>query len=105
MYHQIFASPKDRDPLRFLWHKFSTDTFQDYRMSVHIFGKIDSPCMANWVVSKTAKEQTKTYSKTGIESIFEQFYMDEFLDTFSSQIEAINICKELSKILKKGGFY
>ena len=62
MYHQIFASPKDRDPLRSLWHKFSTDTFQDYRMSVYIFGKIDSPCIANWIVNKTTKDQTKTYT-------------------------------------------
>ena len=31
--------------------------------------------------------------------------MDDFLDSFSSQIEAINICEEISEILKKGGFY
>ena len=31
--------------------------------------------------------------------------MDGFLDSFSSQTEAVNICKEISKILKKGGFH
>ena len=45
MYHQIFVSPKDRDALRFVWRKFSTDPIEDYRMSVHIFGKVDSPCV------------------------------------------------------------
>ena len=67
-------------------------------MSVHIFGKIDSPCIANWVVKKTAKDQTKSYFERGIESILEHFYMDHFLDLFSSQTEAINICKEISEI-------
>ena len=31
--------------------------------------------------------------------------MDNFLGSFSSQAEAINICKEISEILKKGGFH
>ena len=31
--------------------------------------------------------------------------MEEFLDLFSNQAEAINICKEISEILKKGGFH
>ena len=72
-------------------------------MSVHIFGKTDSPCIANWVVKKTAKDQTKSHSERAIESILEHFYKDDFLDLFSSQIEDINTCKEISKILKKGG--
>ena len=39
MYHQIFVSPKDRDALRFVWRKFSTNPIEDYRMIVHIFAK------------------------------------------------------------------
>ena len=42
MYHQIFVSPKDQDALCFACRKFSTDPIEDYRMSVHIFDKIDS---------------------------------------------------------------
>ena len=74
-------------------------------MSVYIFGKIDSPCIANWVVKKTAKDQTKSYSERAVKSILEHFYMYDFLDSLSSQAEAINICKEISKILKKRGFH
>ena len=103
MYHQIFVSPKDRDALRFVWRKFKTDPIEDYRTSVHIFGKIDSLCIANWVVKKQLKTK-QSYSKRAIESILEHFYMDDFLDSFSSQIEAINICKEILEILKKGRF-
>ena len=73
MYHQIFVSLKDRDALRFVWRKFSADTIGNYRVSVHIFGKINSPCIAIWVVKKTAKNQTISYSKRAIESILEHF--------------------------------
>ena len=43
-----------------------------------------------------------------MQSILEHFYMGEwsiFLDSFSSQTEAINICKEIFEILKKVGFH
>ena len=103
-FHLIFLSPKDRDALRFVWRKFLTDPIEDYRMSVLIFGKIDS-CIANWVVKKTAKDQTKSYSERAIESILEHFYMDDFLDLFSSQTEAINTWREISETLNKGGFH
>ena len=52
MYHQTFVSLEDRDALRLVWRKFSADPIEDYRMSVHTFGKIDFPCIANWVVKK-----------------------------------------------------
>ena len=78
MHHQIFVSPKDGDALCFVWRKFATDPIYKYRMGVHIFGKIDSPCIVNWVVKKTAKDQTKSFSERAIESILEHFYMNDF---------------------------
>ena len=66
MCHQIFVSLNGRDALRFVWRNFSTDPIEDYRMSVHINGKIDSACIANWAVKETAKDQTKSYSKTAM---------------------------------------
>ena len=51
------------------------------------------------------KNPAKSYSKRAIESILEHFYMDNFLGWFTSQTEVKNICKEISEILKKGGFH
>ena len=56
MYHQISVSPKDRDALRFVWRKFSTDPIEDYRMSVHIFGKI----LLMVLLIRLSKKQLKT---------------------------------------------
>lgn len=105
MYHQIFVSLKDRDALRFVWRKFPSDHIDDYRMIVHIFGKIDSPCIANWAIKKTAKDEIDNFSMRAILAILEHFYMDDYLDSFSSQSETIKICKEICEILKKGGFH
>ena len=63
MSHQIFVSPKDQDTLRFVWRKFSTDLIVDYRMSVHIFGKIDYPSITNWVVEKQLKGKQRVIPK------------------------------------------
>ena len=46
-------------------------------------------------------QQLKTKQRA-IKSILEHFYTGDFLDSFSSQTEAINICEKISKILKKG---
>ena len=78
MYHQIFVPPKDRDALPFVSCKFLTDPIEDYRMSVHIFGKIDSPYIANWVLKKTAKNQTKSHSERAFEINFRTFLHGRF---------------------------
>ena len=50
MFHQISVSPKDRDALRFLWRENSNEVVSDYTMNVHLFGKNDSPCVANFAL-------------------------------------------------------
>ena len=50
MFHQISVSPKDRDALRFLWRENSNEVVSDYKMIVHLFGKNDSPCVANFAL-------------------------------------------------------
>ena len=78
MYHQIFVSPKDRDAFRFVSCKFWTDPIGGYGMSLHIFGKIDSPYIANWVLKKTAKNQAKSYSERAFEINFRTFLHGRF---------------------------
>ena len=44
MFHQVFVSSNDTDALRFLWRKSPDEVVSDYKMLVHIFGKVDLPC-------------------------------------------------------------
>ena len=39
-----------QDALRFVWRNMPEKENEDHKMGVHIFGKIDSLCIANWVI-------------------------------------------------------
>ena len=56
MFHQINVRPEDQDALRFLWRDDKTKAIEDHIMCIQIFGKIDSPCIANWTWKKTARD-------------------------------------------------
>ena len=63
MFHQILVENKDRDVLRFLWRDNYIDPIEDYRMNVHLFGKVDSPCIANGAIKKTAADQSDFFDQ------------------------------------------
>ena len=104
MFHQIFVLEKERDALRFLWRDTPSDKIDDYVMNVHLFGKIDSPCCANWSLKKKALDQKDTYSENIISKILDSFYMDDYLDSFSNKDSAISTIKDVIYILRTGGF-
>ena len=73
MFHQISVSPKDRDALRFPWRKNSNKVVSDYKMNVHLFGKNDSPCVANFPLKKAdadKKDIIHPSAATSIDQVF-----------------------------------
>ena len=72
-------------------------------MCVHIFGKVDSPCCANWALKRTAIDKPK-FSLRAIEAVLEHFYMDDYLDSIPDLEAAINVLVEVIQLLKLGGF-
>ena len=82
MYHQIKVAENDHDALRFVWRNNTDEEIVDLMMKVHIFGKVDSPCISNWVITRTASAQSSQYENEIIERIQQNFYMDDYLDCF-----------------------
>ena len=104
MYHQIKVTENDQDVLRFVWRDNTDKEIVDHMMKVHIFGKVDSPCIANWVIKRIASDQSSQY-KNEIKKIIKQsFYMDDYLDCFPSQEKAIETVHKVIKILSTGEF-
>ena len=60
MFHQIFVSPNDINAFRFLWGKTPDKVVNDYKMLVHIFGKVDLPCCTNWALRKVPEMVDKS---------------------------------------------
>ena len=63
MFHQISVLPKDGDALRFLWRDKPFLPISEFFMNVHLFGKIDAPCCANWTPKRTAVDRVNYYPK------------------------------------------
>ena len=78
MFHQVRVREEDRDELQFLWWENPNDYIDDYKMDVHLFGKNDSLCVANFVIKLVAKDKYDT-DPIVAKSIDEDFYMDDFI--------------------------
>ena len=91
MFHQIFVLEKGRDALRFLWRDTLSDKIDNYVMNVHLFGKIDSLCYPNWSLKKIALDEKNTYPENIVSKILDNYYMDDYLDSFSDKDSAISL--------------
>ena len=73
-------------------------------MNVHLFGKVHSPCIANWTIKKTAADQSDSFDQISIKTIENNFYMGDFLSSFHEISVVIKVCVDVTNILQKGVF-
>ncbi|KAL7826268.1 hypothetical protein SRHO_G00340060 [Serrasalmus rhombeus] len=106
MFHQVRVHRTHVDFLRFLWWPDGDFEKQpeDYRMKVHLFGAISSPSCANFALQKTAQDNQHNYDKEVIETIQNNFYVDDCLKTADTEMHAIKLHKGLSDLCSTGGF-
>ena len=69
-------------------------------MNVHLFGKKDSPCCANWALRKSVDEETQEIK----DAVCESFYMDDYLDSMMTEKIAANHSCKLINLIADGGF-
>ena len=101
MFMQIAVRKEDQDALRFLWYKNNTETIYKYKRL--IFGATCSPSCAIYVLRKCAIDNYHL-SPEASQSITNNFYMDDFLQSFETTAEAIEQTTCIKETLKKGGF-
>ena len=100
MFHQFLVREQDREALRFVWRTNKKEQFRDIRMNVHPFGKVDSPCCCLWVLKKTATNSTTKIIARKKEAIAENLYIDNYLDSFNTQSEAMEISRQVMGAIK-----
>ena len=104
MFHQVYVSEKDRDSLRFLWRDLDeTKKADEYHMTVHVFGSVDSPCCASYALQRTALDQRGKFSEDAIYAAKRNFYMDDLLASKANSDEAIGLARHLIEILATEG--
>lgn len=106
MFLQVQVPKEDRDLLRFVWWPDGdySQNMVEYRMTVHLFGAASSPSCANFALRKCAEDNTGQFSPQTINTILNNFYVDDCLASAASEEDAIALFYELRAICSKGGF-
>ncbi|KAH8241600.1 hypothetical protein KR038_008745, partial [Drosophila bunnanda] len=104
MFHQVLMQPQDRCAQRFLWRQ--GDDRKDpeiYEMTVMTFGAACSPCSAQHVKSVNALRHMHTDPRAVL-AINEYHYVDDYVDSFADEDEAIAVSKRVREIHASAGF-
>lgn len=73
-------------------------------MQVQIFGAISSPFICLNILQYNAEQHRQDFPDEA-DRIKKNFYVDNLLDSFDTEDEAIKASKEYSSLLKRGGFH
>ncbi|KAL4008773.1 hypothetical protein ACER0C_002625 [Sarotherodon galilaeus] len=106
MFHQVKVPPEDTDLLRFLWWP-NGDLKQAlvvYKMVVHLFGATSSPSCASYALRRCAEDNRDQFDSTAIETILQNFYVDDCLKSVGSEDEAVLLFHNLKAACQTGGF-
>ncbi|XP_058840721.1 uncharacterized protein LOC131696194 [Topomyia yanbarensis] len=103
MFHQIKIRKEDRDSQRFLWRNNPEQQPRVFIMDVATFGSSCSPCSAQFIKNLNADEYAQQFPRAA-DAIQRRHYVDDYLDSFDTEDEAIKVAKEVAFIHQRGGF-
>lgn len=103
MYRQILIDPSDRPYQQILWRSTKNQPIQVYFLNTVTYGTKSAPYLATRCLKQVAIENQRDYPRTS-KIIETSFYMDDLILTVDSVKEALEIYKEITKILSQCGF-
>lgn len=96
MFHSFQVTPSHRDFLRFL--RFENNdldgAISEFRMSVHLFGAVSSPAVANYSLHKTAETGRAEFGDKAADFLCRNFYVDDGLTSVFAISEAIELIED-----------
>ena len=105
MFHQVKVDPRDHSYLRFLWWPDGdlSQPFHEYSMQVHLFGATSSPACTNFCLNQAAIDQAGVFSTEAVETLQQNFYMDDCLKSVSLEEaeKEIIACMQRSRFEKE----
>ena len=106
MFHQVKVAEDDSDLLRFLWWPGGDYNLAlaEHKMTVHLFGATSSPSCASFALRKCAEDQSQEFRAEVVQTVLQNFYVDDCLKSVATEEEAITMCQDLMKICSHGGF-
>ena len=106
MFNQVKVPVDDRDVLRFLWWEDDDPAKppKHYRMTTHLFGGVWSPSAAAYTLQCVAEDNQQDFTDYAIQTVKQNFYMDDCLKFVPTEDAAIALAMELCDLLARGGF-
>ncbi len=104
MFYQVRLLPEDRPLLRFLWRDMKRDSPPSvYEWQVLPFGTTCSPCCATYALQRHVTDHSQEDDDVR-DAVERHFYVDNWLQSFSSPEEAKALVNKLRELLNGGGF-
>ncbi|XP_074652215.1 uncharacterized protein LOC141906748 [Tubulanus polymorphus] len=93
----------DQPALRYFWRNLEDRPPDVYQMLVNIFGARWSASIANYALKMTARD-AKDVPQAVRDAVLRDFYMDDFLKSVKTVLEAIEMLLQVSSTVAVGGF-
>jgi hypothetical protein len=104
MYHQVLVPKQQQSLFRFLWkNPGDVGEPKEYQMTVNIFGAVSSPTSCIYALRKMAEDFGSRFPDVA-DSVSKNIYVDNYLDSTETEEEAIARLRDVSALLKLGGF-
>ena len=102
MFLQVELAPDDKKYHRVLWRGMKNEEPTVYEANRWLFGNAAAPFVAQFVLKENARKHADKYP-LGSEVLLNHFYMDDGIQSFRTEQEAIEARKQVSSILQDGG--
>lgn len=103
MYRQVIVDKKYTDLQRILWRANINAEVKEYRILRVTFGTAAAPHLSVRTLMQVADDEGKDYSEAA-KVIKEDFFVDDCMSGSSNAKEAIQLSKEITTVLERGGF-
>nr|XP_044248773.1 uncharacterized protein LOC123002525 [Drosophila takahashii] len=103
MYRQVWIHPDDQYHQLIFWRRNLSDDLKYYRLKTVTYGTTSAPFLATKCLDYLS-EKAKDQFPLGSSALKHDFYVDDCLTGANSVAEAVQIQKELNKILLPSGF-
>ncbi|KAL0882691.1 hypothetical protein ABMA27_001114 [Loxostege sticticalis] len=103
MYRQILVADDDVKYQRILWRDEPEEEIKEYELRTVTFGTASAPYLAVRALHQVAIDEGREHPHAA-ENILNNFYMDDLMTGSHSVEEGVELYRQISEILKKGGF-
>lgn len=104
MYRQVLINPEQQNLQRILWRASADQPIKIFSLKTVTYGLKPSSFLATRTLKELALQDGHLFCKEAKEALLHYFYVDDYLQSFTSVEEAKKVTSDLTLLLNGGGF-